>query len=185
MNNIDVFEKLFYLIPFASVQHQSEPAADEDDSDFFVDPTPPQAGYDPVVGFPQMSLGDAVNAGSTQGGLHFPNDRFRFTGVVAEVEEKLNSEIREWQTRMQQYLVEVASQQQQQPDQQQQPQQQQIQHQQVQQQASVPVVPMPAQNGAQNEVLEEVVGQEEAAADHHVEPRPAAVARSSSQQRES
>ena len=177
-------EKLQYSIYLASVQHQSEPAADEDDSDFFVDPTPPQAGYEPVVGFPQMSLGDAVNAGSTQGGLHFPNDRFRFTGVVAEVEEKLNSEIREWQARMQQYLVEVASQQQQQPDQLQQPQQQQIQHQQVQQQASVPVVPMPAQNGAQNEVTEEVVGQEEAAADHHVEPRPA-VARSSSQQRES
>merc|ERR1712012_640686 len=112
-----------------------------------------------------MSLGDAVNAGSTQGGLHFPDDGFRFTGVVAEVEEELNSEIREWQTRVQQYLVEVASQQQQQPDQQQQPQQQQIQHQQVQQQASIPaVVQMPAQNGAQNEVSEEVVvvGQEEA-----------------------
>ena len=61
--------------------------------------------------------------GKTHGGLHFPKDRVQYTGVVAEIDQKLQAEIAEWQKRMQEYLVEVAMQQQQMADQQQQQQQ--------------------------------------------------------------
>jgi len=83
-----------------------------DDNDIFEDPTPPQAlegrlsGLEPVIGTPQMSLGDAVAAGTTHGGLHFPKEKFIFSGVVADVDQKLQDEIAEWQKRMQEYLVE-------------------------------------------------------------------------------
>ena len=44
--------------------------------------------------------------GKTHGGLHFPKDRVQYTGVVAEIDQKLQAEIAEWQKRMQEYLVE-------------------------------------------------------------------------------
>ena len=56
----------------------------------------------------------SIYLGSTHGGLHFPQDKFKFTGEVAKQEERLEAEIKEWQTRMQEYLVEAAKQQQQQ-----------------------------------------------------------------------
>merc|ERR1712050_122155 len=83
-----------------------------DDNEIFEDPTPPQAlegrlsGLEPVIGTPQMTLGDAVAAGTTHGGLHFPKNKFIFHGVVAEVDQKLQDEIAEWQKRMQEHLVE-------------------------------------------------------------------------------
>merc|ERR1712141_878266 len=154
---------------------------EQDEADVFEDPTPPQAlegrlaGLEPIIGYPQMSLSEAVSAGKTNGGLHFPKDKFRFTGFVAEVEEKLEAEIKEWQTRMQEYLVEVALQQQQQPE----PQQQQTSQQAV---TATGAAVLPAQNGAQhNEVAEEV---NEEPAEGSVAVNSAAV-RSSSQQRES
>ena len=55
-----------------------------------------------------------ILSGTTHGGLHFPQDKFKFTGEVAKQEERLEAEIKEWQTRMQEYLVEAAKQQQQQ-----------------------------------------------------------------------
>merc|ERR1711988_12237 len=61
---------------------------------------------EPIIGTPQTSLGEAVSAGTTHGGLHFPRDhRFTFSGVVAENDQKLQTEIEEWQKRC---LVEVA-----------------------------------------------------------------------------
>merc|ERR1719479_146521 len=115
---LDVIEK---QQPTASVQVQPPPPVPEvetnsassepvhineneqDETDVFEDPTPPQAlegrlaGLDPVIGTPQMSLGDAVAAGTTHGGLHFPKDKFIFSGVVADVDQKLQDEIAEWQ----------------------------------------------------------------------------------------
>ena len=68
------------------------------------------AGLEPIIGTPQTSLGEAVSAGTTHGGLHFPRDhRFTFSGVVAENDQKLQTEIEEWQKRC---LVEVANHQQ-------------------------------------------------------------------------
>merc|ERR1712223_1469438 len=116
-----------------------------DDNEIFEDPTPPQAlegrlsGLEPVIGTPQMTLGDAVAAGTTHGGLHFPKNKFIFHGVVAEVDQKLQDEIAEWQKRMQEYLVEQHI----------------LQQQQQQQSAggsvqdSNPQPPPPPQNGAQ------------------------------------
>jgi len=116
-----------------------------DDNEIFEDPTPPQAlegrlsGLEPVIGTPQMTLGDAVAAGTTHGGLHFPKNKFIFHGVVAEVDQRLQDEIAEWQKRMQEYLVEQHI----------------LQQQQQQQSAggsvqdSNPQPPPPPQNGAQ------------------------------------
>jgi len=95
-----------------------------DDNEIFEDPTPPQAlegrlsGLEPVIGTPQMTLGDAVAAGTTHGGLHFPKNKFIFHGVVAEVDQRLQDEIAEWQKRVQEYLVEqhILQQQQQQQE---------------------------------------------------------------------
>lgn len=99
-------------------QHSSSTTVDdqEESQDILEDPTPPQklegklAGLEPIIGTPQTSLGEAVSAGTTHGGLHFPRDhRFTFSGVVAENDQKLQTEIEEWQKRC---LVEVANHQQ-------------------------------------------------------------------------
>jgi len=75
----------------------------EESQDVLEDPTPPQklegklVGLEPIIGTPQTSLSEAVSAGTTHGGLHFPRDhRFTFSGVVAENDQKLQTEIAEW-----------------------------------------------------------------------------------------
>jgi len=174
----------------ASISTSGEPVQqtvpeEQDDSDVLEDPTAPQplegrlAGLEPVIGSPQMTLGEAVGAGTTHGGLHFPQDKFKFTGEVAKQEERLEAEIKEWQTRMQEYLVEAAKQQQQQQNSSEQSQQNVQQQQPPQHQLQ-----QSAQNGAQNnEVMEDQPNEDHPVEDHR--SPPAVVARSSSQQRES
>lgn len=105
-----------------AVQALNEEAID--DKNIFEDPTPPQAlegklsGLEPLVGTPQTTLVDAVSAGQSHGGLHFPRGTFSFQGRVAEINVKLQDEIAEWQKRMQEYLLEVHNLQQQQQQQQ-------------------------------------------------------------------
>ncbi len=104
----------------ASVTSEVPAHEDADDTDVYEDPTPPQAlegrlaGLEPVIGSPQMTLGEAIDAGNTHGGLHFPKEKFRFTGAVAEFDQRLQAEIADWQKRMQEYLAEAHRQQQQQ-----------------------------------------------------------------------
>ena len=91
-----------------SEQQQSSLTATDDQEegqDVLEDPTPPQklegklAGLEPIIGTPQISLDEAVKAGSTHGGLHFPRDhRFTFSGTVADMDQKLQTEIAEWQS---------------------------------------------------------------------------------------
>jgi hypothetical protein len=175
------------IVNSASISTSGEPVQqtvpeEQDDSDVLEDPTAPQplegrlAGLEPVIGSPQLTLGEAVGAGTTHGGLHFPQDKFKFTGEVAKQEERLEAEIKEWQTRMQEYLVEAAKQQQQQNT-----------SDQTQQSVQQPQPPQhqlqqSAQNGAQNNEVMEEPNEDHPVEDHR---HPAAVARSSSQQRES
>lgn len=104
----------------ASVTSEVPAHEDADDTDVYEDPTPPQAlegrlaGLEPVIGSPQMTLGEAIDAGNTHGGLHFPKEKFQFTGAVAEFDQRLQAEIADWQKRMQEYLAEAHRQQQQQ-----------------------------------------------------------------------
>merc|ERR1712223_1998349 len=178
------------VVNSASISTSGEPVQqtvpeEQDDSDVLEDPTAPQplegrlAGLEPVIGSPQMTLGEAVGAGTTHGGLHFPQDKFKFTGEVAKQEERLEAEIKEWQTRMQEYLVEAAKQQQQQQNSSEQSQQNVQQQQPPQHQLQ-----QSAQNGAQNnDVMEDQPNEDHPVEDHR--SPPAVVARSSSQQRES
>ena len=50
---------------------------EQDEADVFEDPTPPQAlegrlaGLEPIIGYPQMSLSEAVSAGTQHSGGRF------------------------------------------------------------------------------------------------------------------
>ena len=102
----------------AANANSSESEQDDQDKasqDVLVDPTPPQklegelAGLEPIIGTPQITLNEAVSAGTTHGGLHFPKDhRFIYSGAVSEMDQKLQTEIAEWQKRMHEFLVEAA-----------------------------------------------------------------------------
>ena len=95
----------------AAANAEIEPDLEEQDmaiQDVPVDPTPPQklegelAGLEPIIGTAQTTLNEAIAAGTTHGGLHFPKDnRLIFSGAVSEMDQKLQLEIAEWHKCMQ------------------------------------------------------------------------------------
>lgn len=97
----------------AAAHAEIEPDLQEEDKamqDVAVDPTPPQklegelAGLEPIYGTTQITLNEAIAAGTTHGGLHFPKDnRLNFSGAVSEMDQKLQLEIAEWHKCMQEH----------------------------------------------------------------------------------